>query len=49
MNTNENKRAQVEAREEVIELGVASLETKGNLGPQNEELGFSAGPGISEE
>ncbi len=49
MNTNENRKVGIEAREEVVELGVASVETRGNLGPQNEELGFSAGPGISEE
>lgn len=49
MDNSENKKARIEARDEVIELGVASVETQGNLGPQNEELGFSAGPGISEE
>ena len=49
MNTNENTNKNVEAREEVVELGVASVETKGNLGIHTEVMGFDPGAGISEE
>lgn len=49
MNTNENIRN--DASEDVIELGVASIETKGSTGPG--ELQGGPGqpmiPGISEE
>ncbi|WP_407352867.1 benenodin family lasso peptide [Luteimonas sp. R10] len=48
MNANENTRTNVP--EDVIELGVASVETKGPLGPQE---GTGEGrpviPGISED
>lgn len=46
MNTNEN--ARTSATEEVIELGVASVETKGPAGI-NEFVGNLMQPGISEE
>lgn len=49
MNTNENTNTSVDAREEVIDLGVASVETKGNLGIHTEVMGFDPGAGISEE
>ena len=49
MNTNENTNKNVDAREEVVELGVASVETKGNLGIHTEVMGFDPGAGISEE
>ena len=47
MNVNENIREN--APEEIIELGVASIETKGNLGIHTEVMGFDPGAGISEE
>jgi len=46
MNTNENIRN--EASEEVIELGVASVETKGALPIGSESMGHTATPGITE-
>jgi len=48
MNTNENIRNDMP--EDVIELGVASVETKGGPG-SNEAVGFGGPiiPGISEE
>jgi hypothetical protein len=48
MKTNES--AHAELREEVIDLGTASIETKGSLG-RNESTGSGgpAMPGISEE
>lgn len=49
MNTNDDTNARAEAREEVIELGVASVETKGYLGPTNEAVFHKIMPGISEE
>jgi hypothetical protein len=49
MNTNENIRN--DASEDVIELGVASVETKGGRGPMEPNLGpgTPAIPGISED
>ena len=49
MNTNENIRN--EAPEGVIELGVASIETKGPGGPTEQSTGpgLPIIPGISEE
>lgn len=47
MNTNENIRN--DAQDDVIELGVASVETLGGAGPRNEELGFLTAPGLSED
>jgi len=46
MKTNESIPA--DARDEVIELGVASIETKGNAGMRIEPLGFVETLGISE-
>lgn len=46
MNANENTRTA--APEDVIELGVASVETKGQTGP-GEFNGIEVGAGISEE
>ncbi|MBT2145691.1 MULTISPECIES: benenodin family lasso peptide [unclassified Rhodanobacter] len=46
MNTNENIRN--DTPEEVIVLGVASVETKGGTG-QSEANGFPVIPGISED
>jgi len=46
MNTNENDRN--EALDDVIELGVASVETKGTILPGDEMFGRVAGVGISE-
>jgi hypothetical protein len=47
MNTNENIRNN--ASEDVIELGVASVETQGGGVPAIELLGEQPGAGISEE
>lgn len=47
MNTNENTRSDVQ--EDVIELGVASVETLGQLGPTDEAVFHRIMPGISEE
>lgn len=49
MNTNENTNTNVDAREEVIELGVASVETKGKPGLHTEIVNQFIMPGISEE
>lgn len=46
MNTNENIRSN--AQEEVIVLGVASVETKGAPPQGNEGMGRSTLPGITE-
>ncbi|MHB1057906.1 MAG: benenodin family lasso peptide [Rhodanobacter sp.] len=48
MNTNENIRNDMQ--EDVIVLGVASIETKGGAGPSEAGgTGFPVIPGISEE
>jgi len=49
MNTNENNRTH--APDDIIELGVASIETKGSIGLQEGGggLGGPVIPGISEE
>jgi len=47
MDTNENIRTNVP--EEVIELGVASVETKGGVFKTGEAMGLTIGAGISEE
>ena len=46
MNTNENIRTNTP--EDVIELGVASVETKGTGAPLNEVIGRFGEVGISE-
>lgn len=46
MSTNES--TSVDARDEVIELGAASVETKGNLGIHTEVMGFDPAAGISQ-
>lgn len=46
MNTNENIRTN--ALEDVIVLGVASIETRGNVG-LGEAIGGPTTPGISED
>jgi hypothetical protein len=47
MNANENTPA--DAREDVIELGVASVETRGEPGFPTEDVLQKIMPGISEE
>lgn len=47
MDTNE--KARVDAQENVIELGIASVETKGDLGPTNEAVFHRIMPDISED
>ena len=47
MNTNENTRTDVQ--EDVIELGVASVETLGQPGLTDEAVFHRIMPGISEE
>jgi hypothetical protein len=49
MNTNENTNTNVGAREEVIDLGVASIETKGHPGFPTEGVDLKIMPSISEE
>ncbi|MCW0202656.1 hypothetical protein [Rhodanobacter thiooxydans] len=46
MDTNENIRSN--AQDDVIELSVASVETKGVLPIGNEFMGHAATPGITE-
>lgn len=46
MNTNENSRNN--ASEDIVELGVASVETKGSGVPLNETIGRQNELGISE-
>jgi hypothetical protein len=46
MDTNESIRTN--APEEIIELGVASIETKGTLPPGNESMGRKVDLGITE-
>ncbi|TAA23307.1 MULTISPECIES: benenodin family lasso peptide [Pseudoxanthomonas] len=46
MDTNEHVRDTAPA--DIIELGVASVETRGSVGA-NEPIGGHPGPGISEE
>lgn len=48
MNVNENN-ATVDARENVVELGVASIETKGQPGFPTEGVNLKIMPSISEE
>lgn len=47
MNTNENIRNNT--TEDVIELGIASVETKGGVFDPGETMGLNIGAGISEE
>ncbi|MFC3660206.1 benenodin family lasso peptide [Luteimonas notoginsengisoli] len=47
MNANESTRTDVQ--EDLIELGVASVETLGKLGPTDEAVFHRIMPGISEE
>ena len=47
MDTNENIRTN--APEEVIELGVVSVETRGGVFDPGEAMGLTIGAGISEE
>jgi len=49
MNTNDNTDARVEAREEVIELGAASVETHGTPNSQGEFIGHDLALGIASE
>ena len=46
MDTNDTT-SRAAAPDAVIELGVASIETQGIVGMQNEELGFTPALGIS--
>lgn len=46
MDSNENIRSNTQ--EEVIVLGIASVETKGNPPVSNESTGFATMPGITE-
>lgn len=47
MDTNEKARAGTQ--KDVIELGIASVETKGELGPTNEAVFHRIMPDISED
>ena len=47
MKTNENIRN--DTSDDVIELGVASVETKGGVFNPGEAMGLTIGAGISEE
>ncbi|WP_156170253.1 benenodin family lasso peptide [Luteimonas sp. FCS-9] len=47
MNTNDNTRTEVQ--DDVIELGVASVETQGGAFDPGEVMGLNITPGISEE
>ena len=47
MNVNENTNRSVEAREQIIELGVASAETQGTPKGEGEFLGHDLGLGIA--
>jgi len=47
MNANENTRPEVQ--EDVVDLGVASIETKGDSGFPTEDVLHKIMPGISEE
>lgn len=47
MDTNDTTTTRTAAPVAVIELGVASIETQGIVGMQNEELGFTPALGIS--
>ncbi len=47
--TDERTNARVAPREEIIELGVASVETMGSLGIHTEVMGFDPAAGISQE
>jgi hypothetical protein len=49
MNINQNTNRNVDAREEVIELGVASVETHGTPKGEGEFLGHDLGLGIASE
>lgn len=49
MNTNDNTSKNVDAREEVIELGVASVETHGTPRGEGEFLGHDVALGIASE
>lgn len=49
MNTNENTNTNVDAREEVIELGIASVETHGTPLGEGEFLGHDIALGIASE
>jgi hypothetical protein len=49
MNTNDDTNARAEAREEVIELGVASVETHGTPKSQGEFIGHDLALGIASE
>ena len=49
MNTNEDVCTNLQEQEEIIELGVASVETKGGVFDPGEPMGLNIGTGISEE
>lgn len=49
MNVNENNDTRRDARNDVVELGVASVETKGQFGKPNEGVLHTIMPDISEE
>jgi hypothetical protein len=48
MNKTNETTARFDAQDDIIELGVASVETKGNLPLGNESIGRSVGVGITE-
>lgn len=48
MEKNNKTSPQREAQDDIIELGVASVETKGDPPQGNEGIGRSAGVGIAE-
>lgn len=49
MNTNESTNRRADAREEVVELGVASVETHGTPKGEGEFLGHDIALGIASE
>jgi len=49
MDTIERNRVEADASENVIELGAASVETQGDLGPTNEAVFHTIMPDISED
>jgi len=49
MNTNDNTNARAEAREEIVTLGVASVETQGKPTGEGEFLGHDIALGIASE
>ncbi len=49
MNSRSDNNTCSDARDDIIELGAASVETLGGGAPGGEELGKNTRPGLSEE